>query len=159
MSNLPTIEEIARNPSVLTSLPLDALAAISETADEHARRGSFAKKAVASVIEARFEQPIAARYAAQAKDTGTVRIQVDGYEVVADRAKKVTWDQDKLAGAVKAIRDSGDDPSEYVEISHTVTERKYGAWPGHIRAVFEPARTVKPGPTTIKLEPAKAEAA
>lgn len=159
MPNLPTIEEAARDPGVLTGLPLDALAAITETADEHAKRVAAVKREVTRVVERRFEAPIAARYAEQEKDTGTVRILVDGFEVVADRAKKVDWDQAKLAGAVKAIRDTGDNPAEYVDISYTVTERKYGAWPGHIRAVFEPARTVRPGPTTIKLQPARAEAA
>ena len=38
-----------------------------------------------------------------------------------------------------------------VEISFKVSERKYGAWPSHIRSAFEAARTVRVGKPTFKL--------
>ena len=34
-----------------------------------------------------------------------------------------------------------------------VPERKYGAWPAHIRTAFEAARTVKTGKPTFMLKP------
>lgn len=51
------------------------------------------------------------------------------------------------------IRGSGDDPAQYVEIAIKVAERKYAAWPGTIRAVFEPTRVVRTGALKVELLP------
>ncbi len=48
-------------------------------------------------------------------------------------------------------RASGDDPSQYVEISLSVSERAFGAWPDAIRRTFEPARTLRTGKPTFRL--------
>ncbi len=74
-----------------------------------------------------------------------MRFDDGGVTVVADLPKKVEWDQEQLAATVERIRASGDDPAEYVDLAFKVPERKYGAWPGHIRTAFEAARTVKAG--------------
>jgi hypothetical protein len=56
------------------------------------------------------------------------------------------------AAALRATdRTAGDDPSEYLKSPTPSTSAKYAAWPAHIRAVSNPARTVKPGSRTIKL--------
>jgi hypothetical protein len=70
---------------------------------------------------------------------------------IADLPKKVEWDQARLGAMVARIRAAGDDPTEYVETSYRVPERKYGAWPAAIRDGFEAARTVKPGKPTFHL--------
>ena len=85
------------------------------------------------------------------KDTGTVRFEDDGVSVDADLPKRVDWDQSQLAALVERIRADGDDPSQYVDIAFKVPERKYSAWPNHIRTKFEPARTVKTGKPSITL--------
>ncbi|TAN59929.1 MAG: hypothetical protein EPN20_14380, partial [Magnetospirillum sp.] len=89
----------------------------------------------------------------EGKDTGTVRFDDGAVTVVADLPKKVEWDQAQLATIVERIRAAGDDPGEYVETAFKVPERKYGAWPGHIRTAFEAARTVKAGKPTFTLKP------
>jgi len=85
------------------------------------------------------------------KDTGTVRFDCDGVTVVAELPKRVDWDQALIAGVVERIRAGGDDPGQYVEIAIKVPERKYTAWPDHIRRQFEPARTVRTGKPSISL--------
>jgi hypothetical protein len=85
------------------------------------------------------------------KDTGTVRFDDGDVTVVADLAKRVDWDQAKLAAIVERICASGDEPAEYVETSSKVAERNYGAWPKAIREGFESARTVRPGHLSIQL--------
>jgi hypothetical protein len=80
-----------------------------------------------------------------------VRVSDGGYDIVIDTPKKVEWSQDQLAAARSKIIDSGDDADEYVKVALSVDERAFTAWPSHIRAVFEPARTVKPGTRTVKL--------
>lgn len=79
------------------------------------------------------------------KDTGTIRFTDGAVTVVAELPKRVDWEQAKLASLVERIKADGDDPTEYVDISFDVAERKYSAWPAHIRMAFEGARTVRTG--------------
>lgn len=159
MQNLPTLDQIAADPEIVVNLPMDALDALLSSADAAAKTSGAAKKAIIGHIETANAAEIALAFAGLAKDTGTVHVMVDGYELEVNRPKKVEWDQVALAATVAKIRDAGDDPSEYVKTTFTVDERAYQAWPSFIRSQFEPARTVKVGTPTLKLKPAQAEAA
>ena len=75
------------------------------------------------------------------------------FVIVADVPKRIDWDQDKLAAIVSRIRQSGDDPAEFVRTSYEVSERAYAAWPSAIRRLFEPARTLKLGKPRYAIEP------
>ncbi len=79
------------------------------------------------------------------KDTGTIRFVDGAVTVVAELPKRVDWDQAKLASLVERIKADGEDFTEYVDISFDVAERKYSAWPAHIRMAFDGARTVRTG--------------
>ena len=89
------------------------------------------------------------------KTTGTVRFEEDGYVVIADLPKKPEYDQEKLRLAVEALRKWGENPEDYVGIEIKVAETKYTAWPPAVRGLFEPARTLKTGKPTYKLEQLK----
>ena len=39
----------------------------------------------------------------------------------------------------------------FLDIAFKVPERKFTAWPAPLRAAFEPARIVRPGPQTLTL--------
>jgi hypothetical protein len=96
---------------------------------------------------------------AEGKDSGRVRLDDGDFVILADQPKRVEWDQQALATVVARIRDAGDDPAEYVKTKLEVSERAYGAWPQRIRAIFEPARTVKLGKPSYTIERLQAEAA
>ena len=66
-------------------------------------------------------------------------------------AARQAADQDKLAALVDRIRAEGDDPAEYVDVAIKVPERKFAAWPSHIRSAFEDARTVRTGRPSFRL--------
>lgn len=51
------------------------------------------------------------------------------------------------------------DPAEDVEISYGVPERKCSAWPRRIREAFEPARIVRIGKPSFRLQPKADEGA
>ena len=85
------------------------------------------------------------------KDTGTVRFDDNGVTLVADLPKKIDWDQDALSGVVELLTAEGENPRHYVEITFKVSERRYAAWPPHIRKVFEAARTVRTGKESFQL--------
>ncbi|GLS88373.1 hypothetical protein GCM10010873_33470 [Cypionkella aquatica] len=88
---------------------------------------------------------------ADGKDTGTIRFADGAVTVVAELPKRVDWDQAQVASLVERIKADGDDPTEYVDISFDVAERKYSAWPAHIRMAFEGARTVRTGKQRFRL--------
>ena len=71
--------------------------------------------------------------------------------VVAELPQKVEWKQDLLADIVDRIAADGEDPREYVDVILKVSERRFAAWPRHIRQVFEPARTVQAGAQSFRL--------
>jgi len=150
--NCPQLQDLPDlPPTEIAALPADVLAVL-----QHECEAALKK---AKAVKSRLDGALALKYGAQAaearrevgKDTGTVRL-IDGdITVVADLAKRVDWDQTKLAAIVERIRAAGDDPAEYVETSLKVAERNYGTWPAPIREGFEPARTVRPGQLSIQL--------
>lgn len=89
---------------------------------------------------------------AEGKHTGTVRLQDGPVTLVAELPKRVDWDQAMLAGLVERIRADGADPTDYVDISYSVSERKYNAWHTDIRQEVEPARTVRTGKPKFRFE-------
>jgi hypothetical protein len=86
------------------------------------------------------------------KSTGIVRFQDDGFTVISDLPKRTEYNQALLKDAVEALRKWGEDPEDYVGIEIKVSETKYGAWPPAVRELFEPARTLKTGKPSYKLE-------
>jgi len=87
------------------------------------------------------------------KDYGSIDIVVDGITVKHNVSKKVTWDGEKLAELWKKIEDAGDEPSAFIdkEIVYKIPEKKYDTIPNAMRTVFDKARTVDAGKSTIKL--------
>lgn len=135
----------------IAALPAQTLAQLQQDADEALRKA----KAIVAWLDGALiikygDQARAARLEAE-KDFGTVRLVDDGVTIVADLPKKVDWDQRELAEMVERIKADGEDPCDYIDVAFKVPERKYGAWPGHIRRAFEPARTVRAGAQSFRL--------
>lgn len=152
--NRPSLADLARMPlGEIVALCGETLALLQEEADETLRRAKTAKDWLDGALDRKYGAIAAGLRRSEGKDTGTVRFDDGGVTVVADLPKKVEWDQDQLAATVERIRAAGDDPTEYVDLAFKVPERKYGAWPGHIRTAFEAARTVKAGKPSFSLKP------
>lgn len=83
---------------------------------------------------------------------GTANLDIDGYKLKVIRAKKVSWNQDKLKEVRQKIIDSEANPDEYIKMELKVSETAYKNWPSNIQSAFEPARTVMPAPITFKYE-------
>ena len=92
------------------------------------------------------------------KDFGIARF-IDGeITIVAELPKKVDWNQQELAALIEHLKSIGDEPLDYVDVSFSVSERKYAAWPQRFRAMFQDARTVSGGRQTFKLSITKENA-
>jgi hypothetical protein len=135
----------------IATLPSAELARLQRETDEALRKAKLAVAWLDGALSLRYSVRAHQARAADLKDTGTARFDDNGVIVVADLPKLVDWDQEKLNGVVELLSAEGEDPHHYVEITLKVSERRYAAWPPHIRKVFEPARTVRSGKETFHL--------
>lgn len=156
--NRPGLDEIRRMPlSDIAALPADGLALLQDEAEAALRQAKEACEWLDGAIAIRYSDRAQAERRFAGKDTGSVRFADGPVTVVADLPKRVDWDQDKLTTLVERIRADGGDPAEYVDIALKVPERKYAAWPSHIRSAFEDARTVRIGKPSFRLELGEAQ--
>jgi hypothetical protein len=154
MSDRITLAQLREmNPADAARLPLDQLALLL---DDLAALRADAKQfgeLLHDALHARFGGAASTARRAEGKDTGRVRLEQDGFEIVADLPKKVEWQQAGLATAVTTLRTWGEDPADYVATELRVPEARFTAWPPRIRALFEPARTVATGRPSYTLQP------
>jgi hypothetical protein len=136
----------------LAALPLAELHAYHQAVCEAEETCRLYKLALHGEHDRRLSAQAAALRQQGGKTTGTVRFEVEGHTVIADLPKKVEYDQAKLKDAVEALRRWGENPEDYIGIEVKVAEAKYTAWPPAVRQLFEPARTVRTGKPTYKLE-------
>ena len=135
----------------IAALPADQLVLLQDEADAALRQAKTTCDWLDGAVALKYGDRAHAARQAAGKDTGTIRFDDGAVTVIADLPKRVDWDQDKLAALVERIRAEGDDPAEYVNVAIKVPERKYTAWPGHLREAFEPARTVRAGKPSFRL--------
>jgi hypothetical protein len=139
--------------SQVAALPVAELGALLDDAAELKADAKRVADLLHDALHARFGAAAGAARRAEGKDTGRVRLAEDGFELVADLAKRVEWNQARLAEAVRTLRDWGENPADYVATELRVPEARFTAWPRRIRALFEPARTVAPGRPSYALQP------
>jgi hypothetical protein len=152
--NRPSLGDLIGMPvGDVAALPAEMLAMLQDEVDESLRRAKAVKDRLDGALDRKYGTIAAELRSREGKDTGTVRFDDGGVTVVVDLPKKVDWDQGHLAATVERIRVAGDDPAEYVDLAFKVPERKYAAWPAHIRTAFEAARTVKTGKPSFVLKP------
>jgi len=151
-ANTPTVDDL---PDLalqdIAQLPVELLATLQRNVDERIKRDKSAQARLDGALTVRYAMRAAEARQAAGKDTGTVRFDDGDFTVVAEMPKKVDWDEDMLATLVERIRTDGADPAEYVDVAFTVPERKFSAWPVHIRETFAPARTVRIGKPKFRL--------
>lgn len=151
-SNRISLDAAAALPAgEIAALPAEQLALLMEEAAEKLAAAKQTREQIEAGVHLRYGDRAASLRRAEDKDAGTVRFEDDGCTVVADLPKKVRWDQPALAAIVRRIAEAGEDPAEYVDTEYRVSERRYAAWPSHIRAAFAPARTVETGKATYRL--------
>lgn len=153
LGNSPRLDDLDRlSISEIAALSPLLLFDLQESALTETARVKRLRERLEAGIAQRFDAAATAERATQGKSSGTVRIEDDGVIVIAELPKKVTWDQDQLAAMAERIAAAGDDPTEYLEITYRVPERRFGAWPEAIRESFAAARTETTGKPVFRLE-------
>jgi len=152
ISNRISLDDLRLMPvGDIAALPAEQLALLQDEAGEALRLAKLTKDWIDGALALKYVDAANAARQTAGKDTGTIRFDDGLVTVIADLPKKVECDQARLAALVERIRADGENPTEYIDVSFKVPERKYGAWPGHIRSAFEAARVVRVGKATFKL--------
>lgn len=150
--NHPGVEDLRHLPiGELAALPADQLSLLQEEVEGALQSARRCKEWLESALALRYAERAGELRRDQGKDSGTVRFEDGPVTVVSELPKKVDWDQVKLAALAERISSEGEDPAEYLEVAFKVPERRYAAWPMHIRSVFEGARTVRTGKPSFRL--------
>ncbi len=151
--NTPSVDDMLNMPTgELAQMPVELLAGLQAELAHAARQLKSATAHFSTALEVRYATRATEARRACGKDTGTVRLADGDYTVVADLPKRVDWDQEKLMQIAQSVTASGQDPSEFIDTTLKVSERKYSALPEAWRKGFEPARTVKVGTLKVTLE-------
>lgn len=139
----PTVKLADQSSEALFRLQSDAadLLAAAKTVVEHIGRA----------VELKYAHRAHQLRLAAGKDTGVVHFDDGDVRITADLPKKVEWDQKQLAAIARRIAATGDDPSEYLDLSYRVSEARFTAWPKSLKATFAPARTLQTGKPTFRL--------
>ena len=147
-----TLDALVRLPmSEIVALPAVELGRLQKEAEDALRKAKLTVAWLDGALNQKYAERAKAARADAGKDFGVVRLTDGGVTVVANIDKRVEWDESQLSALMERIKAEGEDPRDYVEVSLKVSERKYAAWPPHIRRVFEPARTVRTGKGSFEL--------
>ena len=152
MSNRTTLAQLrAMDATQAARLPVDHLAMLLDEVGELKADGKRLGDLLNDALHVRYGESAAQARRGEGKDTGRVRLEDAGFEVIADLAKRVDWHQGRLADAVATIRGWGEDPADYVTIEFRVPESRFTAWPPRLQALFVPARTLATGRPSYTL--------
>jgi hypothetical protein len=135
----------------IVALPADVLAHLQQDFDDQLRMAKAASDWLNGALTLKYAVRAQQERSSAGKDFGTTRFADGDVTIVADLPKKIDWDQARLEALTTRIREAGENPAEYLDVSFKVPERKYTAWPEHIRVAFEQARTVRAGKPTFRL--------
>ena len=97
---------------------------------------------IQGLINSKLEDKAKIAFLASGKDTGTIHITEEGFDVAVEVKKTVKWDQVELLKAFDSL--PIDTAKHYCSMELKIEERKYTNAPPDIQAVFLPARTVVP---------------
>lgn len=150
IGNLPLqLEDLTRER--IKVLPKPALQELSVLLAEMDRGIGHAREQLSAALDDLYGEAARAQLLAAGKDTGTVHLADGDLAVTVEIKKSVSWDQSRLAAIFNRMNAVGDDPTEYIDVKYSISERKFAAWPETLRSPFEAARTVRPGKASYRL--------
>ncbi|NMQ29147.1 hypothetical protein E4Q23_16100 [Candidatus Accumulibacter phosphatis] len=142
---------LATPASQLAEQPSQALFQIKSDAADLLAAAKTIVEHVDRAVELKYVHRARQLRLAAGKDSGVVHFDDDQVRITADLPKKVEWDQKQLADITRRIAASGDDPSQYVEVTYRVSEAKFNAWPESLKSAVAPARALRTGKPGFRL--------
>lgn len=153
MSNRPTIAQaVQMSVTEVASLPTSILALLLEDVAEMKAAHKTADDHLFAALSHRFGDRASEARKAKGTDTGTVRFADDDCVVVADLPKRVSWDGVGLISVAEKLKEMGEPVSDYIQTKMDVAEKAYSSWPGSLKKLFDPHRTLSAGKANFKIE-------
>lgn len=150
MKNRMTLSDLdGMQIGAIAALHVSDLAVLLEDADDMAKKAKTYKDWLSGAMTIKYDDRVKAAFKDASKDTGTVHITDDGFDVEVEVKKSISWDSSILAQAFDAM--PADEADHYCKCKLEVDERKYVAAPPQIRSLLEPARTMKAGKPTYAI--------
>ena len=84
-------------------------------------------------------------------DVSIVHIHDGDVRVSVDQSARVCWDQAHLGTIARRIAAAGERVEDFIDVAYSISESRFSHWPPSLRAQFEVARTVEPGPPSYRL--------
>ena len=141
----------------LADLSAEELSSLQVQANDHLTNSKRQKDWIDSAISLKYQEQSCNIRNLNDKITGTINFNDGDFKVTSNISKRIEWNQERLKEAVSEIKEFGDNPYEYVNISYKVPESNYNSWPEHIKKFFRPARLLKTSKESFKIESAVKE--
>lgn len=132
------------SPEDAAALDIGLLADFQEDIETAEALWKKRKEALQFALDKRYGEEAAKLRLNESKDTGTVHIKTGELQVDCELQKKVEWDQEQMIAIRDRIANGGGDPFAYMRAKYDMTETAFNALQPAVKAVFMPARTVKP---------------
>lgn len=128
---------ISRSPE---ELALDEMKHIHAELEAFADLVKKGKELLEKAMHLKFDEKVEHALEEDGRLSGRVHLE-EG--VMAEKPKKVIWDQEKLWEIMDCLTE--EERAKFIKTAHTVEERKFASWDESIRDLFIPARTVEFG--------------
>ena len=156
MTKKITIDSAGNIPiGELSQLAIADLVSLQREANIKLKQAKNLKEWLDSAITLKYQNRAADIRVINNKVTGTINFADGKFNIKSVISKRVDWDQSKLKEAISQIKESGDNPYEYVTATYKVSETKFTALPEHIKKFFKSARVLKMGKESFKIEEIK----
>ena len=153
MPNEITLNQVSNiHIGELADLPIHQLVKLQKQAANHLDKAKRLKDLIDGAITIKYQNQSVDIRQRQDKQTGTINFEDGDFKISSNIPKKIEWDQKKLKEVISEIKEMGDNPYEYVNVSYKISETKYNAWPEYIKKFFRPARLLKTGKENFKIE-------
>ena len=128
--NKITLDHVPSVPiGTLSTLQPGDLAVLLAKAQDNLFKAKKIKEFIEGAITIKYEER--AKYARKTacKETGIVHFDDGGFTITSDIKKKVCWSQSALERVVRYMEESGENPTEYIDITYNITETRYKELP------------------------------
>lgn len=144
------IREVERlSVKELSELPVYDLSDLNEQVLKLIVHTKEIKEKFEDALNLRFSETVRNNLRCENRDTGTTKFIENGFQIIAEVPKKVTWDSEKIDVIIKNISEVK--RKNIIKTTHVIDERKYQQLTPEDQRIFADARTVTPGKTKFKI--------
>ena len=139
----------------LTALPAQELMALIQTAEKALHEAQYQVQWLQSALAHKYMNRAENLRKLEWQKTGSITFEDDGVLVEQEIPAIPSWDQDHLAYIAEVMQRSGGNPAEYMQITYSIDEAKFGRWPQEFQRQIAEARCIDQGAVVYRLMPLK----